>query len=329
MEERNEDGLLHGSCPQRHRPGHHPASYLLSKVSRLQGSYPEEWDAKDQTALPLIWSTMSKGLTHLVLGKTSGSEAWKALQTKYESSTWSRRVTLRTAFHRVKHDPSKPIDHYVQKVMELKSQLEALGESISDNYVKDILLSNLDPAYASVRNSLLSQPSGESNLDTVKSVVLSATYIALETSGNVDIAANDILNGMGALSISEQERAFLARGSRGGYGRKGQGPGTSRSGGSKTYTRSTSPTIVEDEKGYRWCDPSNENCCHRCGRSGHIAARCVYDMPPDIKDWVLGRPASSGKEKAHMAYNTDSGDECSNLAFHCFSPRANVVEFTA
>lgn len=200
------------------------------------------------------------------------------MKAKYESSTWSRRVTLRTAFHRVKHDPTKPIDHYVQKVMELKSQLEALGESISDNYVKDILLSNLDPAYASVRNSLLSQPSGESNLDAVKSVILSATYITLETSGDVDIAANDILDGMGALSISEQERAMLAKSSRGGYGRKGQGSGTSRSGGSKAYTRSASPTVVEDEKGYRWCDPSNENCCHRYGRSGHIAARCVYDI---------------------------------------------------
>lgn len=47
----------------------------------------------------------------------------------------------------------------------------------------------------------------------------------------------------------------------------------------------------DDERGYRWCDPTHDNHCHRCGRTGHIASRCVTDMPPEIKAWVLGRPS--------------------------------------
>jgi hypothetical protein len=38
----------------------------------------------------------------------------------------------------------------------------------------------------------------------------------------------------------------------------------------------------EDSSGRRWCDPMNENHCHCCGKQGHIAARCIHDMPPDI-----------------------------------------------
>ena len=63
-------------------------------------------------------------------------------------------------------------------------------------------------------------------------------------------------------------------------------------------------TAVEDEKGNRWCDPMNENHCHRCGRIGHIAARCVYDMPDDIKSWVLDRPGT----KPEKTFNVELGN---------------------
>jgi hypothetical protein len=70
-------------------------------------------------------------------------------------------------------------------------------------------------------------------------------------------------------------------------------------------TSSSRPTSSSghgrDEKGFRWCDPTNEGHCHRCGRSGHIAARCIYDMPQQIKDWVMRVPGSSGsfQDTAH------------------------------
>ncbi|KAJ7502313.1 hypothetical protein B0H11DRAFT_664856 [Mycena galericulata] len=72
-----------------------------------------------------------------------------------------------------------------------------------------------------------------------------------------------------------------------------------------------------DDKGYHWCDPTNENHCHRCGRSGHIAARCIHDMPQHIKDWVMNGPrserANTAIEEAHEvhifgAYNLDNDE---------------------
>ncbi|KAF5374694.1 hypothetical protein D9615_008924 [Tricholomella constricta] len=57
-----------------------------------------------------------------------------------------------------------------------------------------------------------------------------------------------------------------------------------------------------DSKGFRWCDISSDNC-HRCGCSGHIAARCMYNMPSHIKDLISkNRPRSpSPPPHAHVA----------------------------
>jgi hypothetical protein len=54
---------------------------------------------------------------------------------------------------------------------------------------------------------------------------------------------------------------------------------------------------MKDEKGYRWCDTTNDHHCHRCGHTGHNAARCTAEMPPEIKARVLGSP---GKEEHTM-----------------------------
>lgn len=58
--------------------------------------------------------------------------------------------------------------------------------------------------------------------------------------------------------------------------------------------------IPVDDKGFRWCDTDRDGVCHRCGRSGHIAARCMYNMPQLVKDWIMSSrfplPSSSVPE---------------------------------
>ena len=71
------------------------------------------------------------------------------------------------------------------------------------------------------------------------------------------------------------------------FSRSGTTPGFSRS------DTTPPPPSLEDDKGFRWCDPTNEGHCHRCGRPGHIAAFCMYSMPRDIREWILARPPRS------------------------------------
>ena len=44
---------------------------------------------------------------------------------------------------------------------------------------------------------------------------------------------------------------------------------------------------IKNEKGYHWCDTTNDHHCHRCGHTGHNGARCTADMPPEVKVWIL------------------------------------------
>ncbi|GJJ14832.1 hypothetical protein Clacol_009100 [Clathrus columnatus] len=128
---------------------------------------------------------------------------------------------------------------------------------------------NLDKSFANVKSNLISCTT-EPTLEEVKSI--------LSASAEVD-------------NIKTEESIMLAM--------KNKQPKKSN----KIPTQLISPST--DEKGLHWCDLTNEGHCHCCGRKGHIAARCITDMPQEIKDWVLGRP----KLSAHAAFGDNPGVE--------------------
>ena len=114
---------------------------------------------------------------------------------------------------------------------------------------------HLDSSYHSVRTTILAQKT-EPSLDDIKSILTSS-------------AAADIVE----VKVEHQEIALrmqvCTQKTKGGSG-------------------------VIDEKGYHWCDPTNNRACHRCGQPGHIAAHCMYVMPQHVKDWVtLSRSCST------------------------------------
>ena len=246
----------------------------------------QTWDVKDSAATAIIWSRLSPSLRHLARGEKSGKVLFAKLKAKFEASTWSRRIALRSAFHRVQHDASQPVDQYIQTLRDLKGQLATLGEEISDVYFKDVLLAGLDPAYESVRNSLLSQLTAdkkEVDLDTTISMISGATYIQL----NVESAADRVLDSMQAVKSEPIDAALATR-----FKKGNSGKGSTRDKGKSRPPPSHDSDHdhgFEDSHGHTWCSPTNEGCCHRCGRFGHIAARCYSKMPEEVESWLRDR----------------------------------------
>jgi hypothetical protein len=99
-------------------------------------------------------------------------------------------------------------------------------------------------------------------------------------------------------SPSQHHMAHLAhgKGNTGSNGRNGNecghGHGSGKGNGSDGLV---------DDKGFRWCDTTNENGCHRCGRPNHIAARCMYNMPQGIKDHLLTLNSHLAQQHAQSA----------------------------
>jgi gag-polypeptide of LTR copia-type len=237
----------------------------------------KDWKRKNKRAVTYMWSRIEPEWQHLVLGETHGSIAFVKLKKQFKASNFSRRVALRKAFYGVTHNTSQPIEIYIRSVVNAKSQLEAIGIKVDDDALKDVVLMNLDESFSGIRTSLLTQLT-EPSFDTICSVLSSSTHMV----------HSDIPTKL-------EDYAMAAKFKRSGGRKDRRSPGRGDSSGN---WRDHSEGGIKDEKGYRWCDTTNDHHCHCCGHTGHNAAHCTAEMPPEIKAWVLGSP---GKEE-HMMY---------------------------
>lgn len=221
----------------------------------------------DKRLVLQIWSRIDPSLQYLVTSsddKTSALEVMRSIRGKFQRSSMARRIKARHDFHHVHHDPSQPIDIYIQSVAQAVKVLKELKCSVDDTEQLDVLLMNLDDSYATVRTSILSQKE-EPSLEDAKAILTGASISAVAVKIEPDISH-------GAFGAA----AFAAP-------REHRRPSPSPSSGAGSI----------DNKGFRWCDPTKDGHCHRCGRTGHVAYLCIFDMPRAIKDWVMRAPPST------------------------------------
>ena len=96
----------------------------------------------DRQMAAIIWSVISDELQYLIVGKTSGLAAWKAVRECFQRSTMARRFKCRQDFYRVEHDPSKSIDIYIHAIESARQNLTSLGCIVDDSQTLDVLLMN-------------------------------------------------------------------------------------------------------------------------------------------------------------------------------------------
>ncbi|KAJ6553996.1 hypothetical protein DFH09DRAFT_863742, partial [Mycena vulgaris] len=157
--------------------------------------------------------------------------------------------------------------------------LKAMNVTIDDTTHKDLILLNLHPSFRAVRTILLARAT-EPSLEDITSLLNAS-------SADPGIKQEDNISGF----------AFLAH----------AGP-PRRAAPAVTTTTSTSPLTGKigadgfpvDSQGSRWCDPTNNNC-HRCGRIGHIAHKCMHTMPSFVKDWILSNSRTHLSQSAAFA----------------------------
>ena len=215
-----------------------------------------KWEVLDKMMTAYIYMRVEDEYHYLIEDLESGKDAWAALKKHFERSTMGYRMTARKEFYEITHDPSKPIDFYIQSLTSAQKKLKSLGVTIDGTEFKDVLLMHLDSSFHSVRTTILAQ-TAEPTLDDVKSILTSST-------------AAEVM-----VKVEPQDAVLVARGRSVNAGRSGPGNG------------------LVDAKGYHWCDVTNGDGCHRCGRTGHIAARCMFNMPEHIKDHLMQRRSTS------------------------------------
>jgi hypothetical protein len=246
------------------------ADYLISPTDSTQ--VPTECSKLDKQLVFYLWSRVDDEFRYLIQdARSSALLAWKALLSHFQKSTMPRRIAARQQLYSIVHDPSRSMDTFIHSVTSAAKVLADLGYKVEDTEIKDILLMKLDDSYASVRTSIMTAKE-EPDLATIKALLSSASTSFTQSPPSVFPSA------MVASSASK----FKHR--------------TSSSFQSTAGTVHSSTSLPPDDKGYQWCNTSNQDACHRCGRPNHIAAHCIFSMPQFVKDWVM-----KGGYKAQVA----------------------------
>lgn len=259
------------------------------------------------------WRYLAEG------SSTLGSEILAKMKTKFEASNFSRRVTLRKAFYGAEHDPSQPIEIFIQSVLKAKAALTAIQVEVDDVAAKDVILMNLHPSYSGVKTSLLTQPN-EPSLESIRSILSTTTsFVDPEIQPTTTVKAEP-----GETALATKFNKSNARYKSSGSSRSGEYSSDHRK---RSADRENSGGGgVKDSKGHIWCNPDNDYHCHRCGATGHRAWECVKEMPPEVKDWLRSQ-SEERNEHSMWVYSRMPSRSRSPPTHHSNSPSPRRVSF--
>ncbi|KAF7345508.1 hypothetical protein MVEN_01569300 [Mycena venus] len=247
----------------------------------------EKWTRNNERAYSMIYFLISADYRSIIADVSTGVEAWRLLKDEYQKDSSALRLALRNELYSIRHDPKHPVGVYTEAVRSVARQLKAIGHAVKDDDLADLILLRLHPSFSSIR-SALSNTTPFPKLDALISAIKAhemqeklSDSVAQSVKKEEDEEEEDPLN-----------RAMAAITGRGGWrGVKGE---------------------------FDWGNSKEkEGVCHRCGRSGHVARRCVADMPDEVKAKYL----ASSKHDAAAAYDSDlvigaDSDDEDNVAFH-------------
>ncbi|KAJ7634439.1 hypothetical protein FB45DRAFT_908922 [Roridomyces roridus] len=161
------------------------------------------------------------------------------------------------------------------------------SRSISGRF-KDLILLNLHPSFHGVRTILLARTTEPSLEEITNLLTASAADPGIKQESNeISGLAFAVRTGpphRSAPSIAAPSAPFSS-------------PITGKLG---------ADGFPVDSQGSRWCDPTNQHC-HRCGRSGHVAFKCMHSMPAFVKDWILAAPRPASSHVAAFAAAIEAG----------------------
>jgi len=147
------------------------------------GKVPYGQAAIDKSLIAFVYATLEPEQRYRIKGMRSAVEAWTTLKTAYNKSTMGSRIRVRDSLDALIHDTSRPMDFYIQSIVNGFEVLKNLGETISDTSIGDHFLRHLDPSYHPVRTTILAQEK-EPTLAKIKAILLgsaSSEYVKTES----------------------------------------------------------------------------------------------------------------------------------------------------
>lgn len=130
----------------------------------------EKWDSIESQGLAIVGLTVDHTQKEYIRSAKTGNEAWANLKEIHEKNSTSKRTSLKRAFYAYQHDTSLPISTYISDITSAANSLKAIGITLSDLDITDVLIYSLAPEYSDVATALMTR----SDRDTLKIAAVTA-----------------------------------------------------------------------------------------------------------------------------------------------------------
>ena len=105
------------------------------------------WRDKDVSARAQIIQNLSPETQPLVYGTTSAKEAWQSLKDEFESANLDRMANIHEVYDHLTYIDGTSMRDHLNKLMILREQLAAMGETISDTSHAMRIIRSLPPSW--------------------------------------------------------------------------------------------------------------------------------------------------------------------------------------
>jgi hypothetical protein len=115
----------------------------------------KDWEKKAEEGMTIIALTVQPSQYTYIRDCINGPEAWKALQNAYERNSRATRIALKRQFYGFEHNAEEPMPTYVNGITDLAAKLRAIGITLSDEDITDVLIFNLNDKYSGIASTLV------------------------------------------------------------------------------------------------------------------------------------------------------------------------------
>lgn len=240
----------------RGRENYHEWAFAAENLLVLEGtagfikqeSAPDA-AAEDAKARAKLILTIDPTLYVHIKGASSTKNLWQKLQTMFDDSGFSRRITLLRNLISIRLDNCESMTNYVTQIMDTAQKLSGTGFSVNDEWIGCLMLAGLPEKYFPMIMAI--EHSG---------IAITGDVVKTKL---IDLSAND--------NSCEPGSAFLSRGqyNRNNYkvGSNAKNDSSNHHGGGLSMSGSTKKIIK----------------CYRCKQLGHYKSQCKQSDQQQLK----------------------------------------------
>jgi gag-polypeptide of LTR copia-type/Zinc knuckle len=116
-----------------------------------------DWNAKSTDGYTAIGLALMPDQAIHIHDCVDAPLAWNALEHVYLRNSAANQISLKHHLYSTRHDLKDSIHSYINNITTLTSQLHAMGMTMGEEDITDVLIFNLPTAYNSVATTLMTQ----------------------------------------------------------------------------------------------------------------------------------------------------------------------------